>query len=347
MVSLGLLIKSNKLSDLYVTKDNDELVYELLKNKRFNLDVRRDVVNSETEIYSAPYLMVRAVSQNFPGAIAHVDPLDIKYRSGDTNLDIPIEEVGKLQLGVSLMSLNGIVSADKQNQTIDVIAERIAREIIEKNTISAPIFRAIMDSYHNKFVNAYLQAQTKGKEKNMAHVKDYLNNWSNVEKMVINKLKSRSGLILSGGIISSQIASNSENAENNLEEANNIELDDSGRVRNNFSEDFAITLDSKDTLSTRLKLFFSSIPNGKTHYITGEQLFEKFDVVYNTLSAMLSGNEPSFCRMIKELESYDAESFPWIKPLVSRLTDPKTKDSLKNEFVVAMNKHYAKMSFVK
>ena len=347
MVKLGLLVKSNKLKGLYVTNNDDEFVYEVLKNKKFNLDVRRDIVNSDIEIYSSPYLMVRSISDKIPGAKAYIDVLDSKYKSGESSFDIPIEEVGKMQLGISLMSLSGIVSADKQNQTIEVIAERVARQIINESTIDAPTFRAIVDSYYNAFVQAYKQAESKGREKNMAHIKDYLNNWSNIEQMVVNKLKSRSGLILSGGITSKSTMDASRIGEENLEEANNIELDDSGKIRNNFSEDFAITLDSKDTLSTRLKLFFSSIPNGKTHYITGEQLFEKFDTVYNTLSAMLSGNEPNFGRMIKELESYDTESFPWIKPLVLKLSDPNTKDSLKNEFVVAMNKHYAKMSFVR
>lgn len=92
----------------------------------------------------------------------------------------------------------------------------------------------------------------------------------------------------------------------------------------------------------------STLPNGQKHYLTGEDLFENFDVAYNTINAMLAGTEPNFAQMISVLNEFKDEQ--WISSLINKLQEANRPESnnqsIVKEFITAMNKHYINMSFV-
>ena len=76
----------------------------------------------------------------------------------------------------------------------------------------------------------------------------------------------------------------------------------------------------------------STLPNGKKHYLTGEDLFENFDVAYNTINAMLAGTEPNFAQMISILNEFKEEQ--WISSLINK---PKSLISFTLPTIISPN----------
>jgi len=167
--------------------------------------------------------------------------------------------------------------------------------------------------------------------------------------MIYNQLQARSGIIFKDGIKYSDLNKQVQNDDTEISKNNDdLELDGADKAQGNFADNFAITLDSKAGLSARLKMFMSTLPNGQKHYLTGEDLFENFDVAYNTINAMLAGTEPNFAQMISVLNEFKDEQ--WISSLINKLQEANRPESnnqsIVKEFITAMNKHYINMSFV-
>ncbi len=172
--------------------------------------------------------------------------------------------------------------------------------------------------------------------------------------MVFNALKRRSGLSFKNGIESKKLDDTVISDEESIKENNeDIDLDGGDKSQSNYAGNYELKLDSKIGLSGKLKLFLSGLDNGESHYLTGEPLFEKFDIVYNTLNAFLAGSEPNIYEMIERLKEF--QEYKWVSSLINKLNEAKAinyKTQLPNnmtlikQFVTAMNKHYINMSYV-
>lgn len=152
---------------------------------------------------------------------------------------------------------------------------------------------------------------------------------------LLNKLTNRNLSI----ITSNRISENDETFE---------EGEEGGLVRNVYSDDWSLTLDSKKTASAKLKKFFSNIynldENGKV--ITnalGVPIVIPSNEVYNTLHELLANKPASYKVLLDSLNEY-IEYFPWLKSVVNNL-EQSTED-IQNEFVSDMTKHHISMEFV-
>lgn len=115
--------------------------------------------------------------------------------------------------------------------------------------------------------------------------------------------------------------------------------------RNSYEDNFTLTLDSKDTISTNLRKFFAFTEARNNDFtikknFLGLPAFEDFDTVYNTLHAILVNTAPNLGDMIKQLEETSSK-LPWLTSVIENLEDADT--TIKNQFVVDMTKHYVKM----
>lgn len=246
------------------------------------------------------------------------------------------KDFGTTQEGITLITSNvKIIKVPMQRQVINMISEKIARALIgsEEATLSSEKIKSILSENKNWFERQLQLAKQANKTKVVEHLQEYLDHWSNLERLVKNTLAKRSGVKVSE-VQNSEIDSLAEFGEDNSE-----------HERNYFSDTYSLELDSKDTVSAKMKLFFSFIPNGKTNYLTQESQFEPFDIVYNSLSAMLAGTKPSYTAMINKLTeiNQDGKVFPWLTNLLAKLEN--APDQIKREFVTAMNKHYVSMKF--
>ena len=246
------------------------------------------------------------------------------------------KDFGTTQEGITLITSNvKIIKVPMQRQVINMISEKIARALIgsEEATLSSEKIKSILSENKNWFERQLQLAKQANKTKVVEHLQEYLDNWSNLERLVKNTLAKRSGFKVSE-VQNSEIDSLAEFGEDNSE-----------HERNYFSDTYSLELDSKDTVSAKMKLFLSFIPNGKTNYLTQESQFEPFDIVYNSLSAMLAGTKPSYTAMINKLTeiNQDGKVFPWLTNLLAKLEN--APDQIKREFVTAMNKHYVSMKF--
>ena len=274
------LLKSNSLLDSKLISNYGMVAEFILKDKSPFIQVLDARVSDRT---ATPRFSVRINSE-------YKTPAVNEALSAEVQKDINL--IGTEMLGVTLMSMNNIVKLEQQNETVDTIAEKIAREVIENGSITQEKIQSIFNGYYNAFLKTAKGFKGNGVEAGFNHVNEYLKNWTNLESLVINKLKSRSGLNIKGGITNTELQSVNGNAENNFNNNAELDGDEGGRERTNFSDDFSVTLDSKDTISTRLKLFLASIKSGQKHYLTKEDLHVAFDEAYNTLSAILSDTEP-------------------------------------------------------
>lgn len=246
------------------------------------------------------------------------------------------KDFGTTQEGITLITSNvKIIKVPMQRQVINMISEKIARALIgsEEATLSSEKIKSILSANKNWFERQLQLAKQANKTKVVEHLQEYLDHWSNLERLVKNTLAKRSGFKVSE-VQNSEIDSLAEFGEDNSE-----------HERNYFSDTYSLELDSKDTVSAKMKLFLSFIPNGKTNYLTQESQFEPFDIVYNSLSAMLAGTKPSYAAMINKLTeiNQDGKVFPWLTNLLAKIEN--APDQIKREFVTAMNKHYVSMKF--
>lgn len=255
-----------------------------------------------------------------------------------------VSELGKSSLGYTLMDLSNTVDINSTNQTVEMISEKIAREVILNGKISGEQVRHIFNDYKSLFENLLEKTKQSGSDSKTKHIQAYIDNWTHLESMVLNSLKARVGLSVKEGATKQQVNDTSKSSEENFNQNNDMDADGEGRYRTNYLDNFSITLNHKDTLSTRLKLFLSLIPSpSKVHYITKSQLYEKFDTMYETLSSILSDIEPSYKSMMDRLNEYKP-IYPWIESLQDKLHD--ADEHLAREFVTSFNKHYINMMFI-
>lgn len=272
----------------------------------------------------------------------------------DASTKKQLSDVGSGMLGFALMSTDGVVSTFKVNQTVDTIVEKIARRVIAGENLTKDDIQDEIDGYYDKFLEYAKQFQEAGKDAWVEHLTSYLKNWDNLEQMVFNALKRRSGLSFKNGVESKKLDDVIIQDEESIKENNeDINLDGGDKSQGNYSDNYSLTLDSKAGLSGKLKLFLSTLENKDTHYLTGEPLFEKFDTVYNSLNAFLAGTEPDIYSMIERLKEFS--EYEWVNNLIAKLQEAKAINhktnlpnnmSLVKQFVTAMNKHYIDMAYV-
>lgn len=337
---------SNVLSWNLGTEENPNYVYFAQPSISFDIQTAkaraqaaRSNVPVKKEIIENTPASKQEGDIDFDAVEAILDDDDAVYNNlAFTDEDL-YKAFGKTQEGITLITSNTkLVKVPLQRQVIDMYAEKIARTLInsEASTLSAATIKNILAEGKAWFERQVALAKQRPGEKGeqlYLHLKEYVDNWSNLEKLVKITLASRSGF---------KVSDIQNEAINELAEYGE---DNSNHERNNFTDTYSLELDSKDTVSAKMKLFLSFIPNGKVNYLTRESQFEPFDTVYNSLSAMLAGSKPNLAAMMDRLNeiNQDGTLFPWLTNLLAKLEN--ASGQIKREFVTAMNKHYVSMKF--
>lgn len=82
-------------------------------------------------------------------------------------------------------------------QTVEMISEIIAREVILNGKISGEQVRSIFNDYKLLFEELLEKTKLANNESKTKHVQAYLDNWNHLESMVLNALKNRTGFEIS------------------------------------------------------------------------------------------------------------------------------------------------------
>lgn len=219
---------------------------------------------------------------------------------------------------------------------------RSAKEVLDK-------YKAIIEKDL-----AARRATNKSITKAQVRFETILTNWDQVEKMVINNLKTISGVKVQKVKVddSSEDMSSDGNSEN---------------VRSSYNEDWVFSIDEKRNMSGKVRRFLSFIPSYKRRgdswvkeknslfgyekvqedgeVVVYNPKLKDFDVVFNTLQASISNAKvgPYYDKMMDHLRE-EARNMPWFNDVVKQL-DSAPQD-VKNQFVTTMYRHDNNMVYV-
>jgi len=121
-----------------------------------------------------------------------------------------------------------------------------------------------------------------------------------------------------------------------------IEDIESDNEKVNFDDGAIFQIDSKEGMSSRLKQFFSFIPNPKKNYL-GADSYMSYDEVVNYLSGQLAGLEASYEDISSVLNELTLKQ-PWIASVKEQLDT--ASEQVRNEFVQWATKHYTGFKIV-
>jgi hypothetical protein len=229
--------------------------------------------------------------------------IDYDDNSTDVKLYEELTEIFKNQKSTTILKTS--LWSQHIFQTIETIAEKIAREVIKNRAISQDKIQSIFNGYHNAFLKTHNGFKKNGVENGITHTKEYLSNWNAIEKLVLKKY------ILSYGV----------------DIKNGIEIE-YNQISSTFTG-FRIT--------TSIHLFLSFITSGKKHYLTKEPLFESFTNVFEGSKNILSECDKTIESVLFKLNEYNKEkNLPWLTDLVEKLTKKELDQYIVAEFVEIM-----------
>lgn len=271
-----------------------------------------------------------------------IDPLSESKKIADNEVNAEIEDLPEVNIGdINLddtmfliaptgdertRQLTEIKEANKdisipgvgiaqQYQMVTVVAEDIARNTITTSKLDVKNVDKLFNKYLTFFKNNAKKYETTS-PRHSKHFQAYVDNWDTMKKMVENYLRKRSGI----NTLVEEVVAN----------------EDGSQERKSFADNATFSVDSKNTMSVRLKRFLSFVKLGEKTYLGVFDRYVPFDELFNTVSAILSSQRPSYEGMVKELERH-AESKPWLKTLVENLN--KADEQVRTDFVVTMSKH--------
>lgn len=168
------------------------------------------------------------------------------------------------------------------------------------------------------------------------HYNSYLNNWDKVDLAVRRFLSQRLGEdIVSKDTITQELTKEEK--------------------QRSFSEDSSFTISTQQSLSLRLRLLLSFIPDDtKNHYLDPKgksrnifRRYHDFNTVFNTVEALLASSndnyiEPTMESFMQRLQEF-SDSFTFIEPLIEVLK--KSDTQMQKDFIRKMSNHHIPMVF--
>lgn len=304
------------------TEDNPQYIYTIQPKIEFH------TAAMEAEPISTPKGEKVTLSKFGEVDISNTAFSDEFYSIDSLTLE-DFESFAQAQEGVNLITADvQKVPIGQQHQLIDFIAKDLTNQAITSEILSSKQISSTLDDFKSNIEQLRDIYSEKGNTKVREHFDEILNKWNNVKQLVFNKLSATSGL-------TARLNEESDNIVDFVGEESSYE-------RTRFSDSYTLEVDSKHTVSSKMKQFFASIDNPlRTFYINGQPITESFDTVYNTVQAILANTKPSFNMMVQRLK--EVEHIAWMPNLIDKLLN--ASQQIKNEFVVAMNKHYVNMFF--
>lgn len=221
----------------------------------------------------------------------------------------------------------------KQQTVIDFMASLVTKHIVEssadqKKFTESELFDTIQEYFRSKY-----KEYKENNPDQAAEVRKILRNFDQLKYLAKQKIMALNQVTI---------------------EESETELDDTASMeKRNYEDSATFKIDGKVTMSTRLRRFFSFIPDAlinkdgmiedKTGYTADMVEIIPFDTVYNTLISLLSGQRADYDAMMNHLKK-NIKAHPWIQNVIEKLDS--ADDMVKTEFVVAMSKHYVSMKFI-
>jgi predicted NAD-dependent protein-ADP-ribosyltransferase YbiA (DUF1768 family) len=223
---------------------------------------------------------------------------------------------------------------DSQTKSlVNYLVYDINKTVIERDKKGLPkvSINQLMSAYKAAFLGKLIDSKKKGNDASKKSFNKILDNWSSVEEHVGMGLK--------------RIKTINMDIDTEMRK---LDKAGSDNEKKSFADGAVYEVDSKKTISAKLKLELSSIEDletvdGKTTQARGWlnlPLTVPFDTVYNTLSEKLAGNEPNYQKLIDILKA-ESENIPFFKAVIKKLN--KADSDVKAEFTVAMTKSYVDM----
>lgn len=178
-------------------------------------------------------------------------------------------------------------------------------------------------------------------------VDNILNSWGVISNLVKIKLASLQG-------VSIQNIKTKDDSTDNIN-TQDLDLDDDGlgdttsnQERTNFSDDWTLFLDGKNTMSGDLKRLLSTVRDLDENGNTKADIFQTiklipFDKVYNSIIPLLTDVKPNLIAMTNALQA-NIVAMPYLKDVIDILNSASTQ--LKNEFISNASNHYVRMQYL-
>lgn len=223
-----------------------------------------------------------------------------------------------------------------QSDTIEQLSYKIYQELTGSTGTSNArrIFNNVMSDFKSGVEEVVKYQQAAGTQsKTLQYYESLLTGWSQLNKLVQDRLASMNGLKRSA----SMERGDGENSN----------------IRGAFSEDWVYENDAKRSISSKVRKFLSFVPayerrgakfiRTSNKVFKGEPKYMPFDTVFNTLQGELSGTAPSFDAMMKHLRE-NVNNIPWYTDVADSLE--RQTDQIKNQFVSVMYRHDNRMTYV-
>ena len=219
-------------------------------------------------------------------------------------------------------------TASKQSILVDAIAYDINEQVINSGKLQQS---QVFNNWLTYFKEQRSVFSEQGRDKVVAEFDKIIDSFDSIKLFTLKKVGKINGIQIKADTTVDGL----RDLETHLE-------------KTNFNDEATLQLDSKDTVSVKLKRFFSGVneldENGKAiKPYMGLKKYVPFDVVYNEVSALLANTPADFGSMVDILEQY-TQSKPYLESLIAKLQN--TEQQTKDEFVVAMSKHKVDMVFL-
>lgn len=257
--------------------------------------------------------------------IRRVEDVDDEY----DEYALPFSEKNKsgLRKSVEHLFIDEKVPFALQHSTVKAISTSLFVRMIDKGRLSGKE----ADSFFAEWKEALKYLQQEAPENKKALYNPFIDNYSKVRNLVVERIRKYAGVKVTDSF--------------NIDELD-FGTDTSVTEKKSF-EDGSTTflLDTKDTMSSRLKLFMAGISADIKPNRLGLEQFMEFDDVSNELMSILVGKKPDYNSYIEILSDSELQaSKPWIKNFVDKIQ--AASGQVQTEFTVAMTKHHVKMNMV-
>jgi len=256
----------------------------------------------------------------------------------------------------------------KQRQAVTAIAESIYRSSLETGKAEPKVIKLVIQKF-TEDVNENITKLNSSKsvldsineDGSMNDSIAYLSESIKDNDIVLNNIDKLTSLAYDvlhtfSGVTVKRI-NDLPNTKTDLNEEN-----EAGLERTSFSDTYQLELNSRDTMSSRIKKFLAFVSDYEfveddivpvTTFI-GTTAPLNFEYVFNELHRLLDGVEATEAAILTKLNTLIEEdiipnkinSLAWVVPFIEYLTDNKTPKQIRREFVSEMAKHAVNMGFV-
>jgi exodeoxyribonuclease-5 len=308
-----------------ISKVNSEIVKNLNKD---NFDTIKGIEDESQNVES--YVVFEPEQIHILGSKQDIQ--GFKEFTGSVDLSPPTLSPKSKQEIADASSLIPGFNAFRQGQVVNIMNGFVLKSLKEKG---AQTKSALYNELKNTFVEYEKAFRDRGKVNYANEFKKILDNYEEFVKQSEQRLTLFNVKEVPGQ--PGKISNEGKTTEAPVEDVVGVEDVESNNEKVNYDDGATFLIDSKESMSSRLKQFLSFITSPTKSYLQLDT-YMPFDEVVNYLSGQLAGMEASYADISARLGEI-AKVKPWVKEVKNELDN--ASDQIKNEFVQWATKHYA------